>query len=101
MGFSPEGPTYYDYEAWAPVGNGALAPGATNVEWFAVANSDIDGDTVNNEWGIQVPDAQGNLTAPAFATLACTGNTILDGAGVPGMMSQVGRCGLAMGFSVF
>ena len=49
MGYAPEGPTYYDYEVWTVTGNGALAPGAMNVEYFALSNSDIDGDGAVNE----------------------------------------------------
>lgn len=103
IGFAPEGPTFFDYEVWAPTGNGAIAgpPPTPNNEFFAVANSDIDGDTFFNEWGIQVPQQNGAFTPPVFGTLACTGNTILDGTGIPGMINQVGPCSLGMGYSVF
>ena len=102
MGFAPEGPTYYDYEAWAPTANLGIAgpPPSANVEYFAAANSDLDGDGVTNEWGLQVPDQAGNSTAPALALL-CTGNNVIDGSGIPGLLGQPGPCAGGMGFSVF
>ena len=103
MGFAPEGPTYYDYEVWTPTANGGIAgpPPSPNVEYFAVANSDIDGDAVVNMWGLQVPDQAGNVTAPGFGTLACTGNQILNDVGVGGVLGQVGPCVLGHGTTIF
>jgi type IV pilus assembly protein PilA len=103
MGFAPEGPTYFDYEVWAPTANGGVGgpPPSPNVEYFAVANSDIDGDAAINEWGLQVPNQAGAVTAPAFASVTCTGGNILDGVGVPGVLGQPGPCAAGMGFSIF
>ena len=103
VGFAPEGPTYYDYEVWAPVANGGIAgpPPNPNAEYFASANSDIDGDTFINEWGLQVPDQAGVVTPPGLANNVCTGGQILSDVGVPGVLSQVGPCQLGHGTTVF
>ena len=103
MGFVPEGPTYFDYEVWAPTANGGIAgpPPSPNVEFFVVANGDIDGDGLINQWGIQVPDQAGNVTAPGFATLACVGNNIIDNVGIPGLFGQAGPCAPGHGYTIF
>ena len=103
MGFAPEGPTYYDYEVWAPTANGGIGgpPPAPNVEYFASANSDIDGDTIINEWGLQVPNQAGVVTAPGLASNICTGGNILSDVGIPGVLGMVGACALGHGTTIF
>jgi hypothetical protein len=103
MGFAPEGPTYYDYEVWAPTANGGIGgpPPSPNVEYFASANSDIDGDTIINEWGIQVPNQNGVVTAPALGSNICTGGNILSDVGIPGVLGMVGACALGHGTTIF
>ena len=103
VGFAPEGPTYYDYEVWTVTGNGAIAgpPPTPNVEYFASAMSDIDGDTINNEWGLQVPNQAGVVTPPVLTSNTCVGGQILSDVGVPGVLSQVGPCQLGHGTTVF
>ena len=98
MGYVPEGPTYYDYAVGTAVANNALAPGATNVDYFAVAQSDIDGDGVLNYWGILVPDTIGG-TAAASPIAACA--AIIDEFGAPGLLSTVGPCAVGMGQTIF
>ncbi len=98
MGYVPEGPTYYDYAVGTAVANNALAPGATNVDYFAVAQSDIDGDGVLNYWGILVPDTIGG-TAAATPIAACA--AIIDEFGAPGLLSTVGPCAVGMGQTIF
>ncbi len=98
MGYVPEGPTYYDYAVGTALANNGLAPGATNVDYFAVAQSDIDGDGVLNYWGILVPDTIGG-TAAATPIAACA--AIIDEFGAPGLLSTVGPCAVGMGQTIF
>jgi len=96
MGFFPEGPTYYDYSvATLPSANGTGTPA---VEYFADAASDIDGDSVRNIWGIQVPDATGVATL-ASGNLNCTG--VRDTFGTSGMLATIGPCNVGAGLTVF
>jgi prepilin-type N-terminal cleavage/methylation domain-containing protein len=97
IGFFPEGPTYYDYAVGTVNANGALAPGVTNVDYFAGAQSDIDGDAVINAWGLQVPDTSGATAAPSpFATCV----NPVDAYGNP-VLSMIAPCTTGMGQTIF
>ena len=98
MGFAPEGPTYYDYEVATNLGDNAISAGSTNQEYFAEANSDIDGDGVLNVWGLAVGKTPG--VAPATAAPTNCGS-VLDDTGSPGMLGQVGPCGVGFGITIF
>ena len=52
MGYETEGPTYYDYAVGTVNANTALGPAATNVDYFAVAESDIDANLLFNYFGL-------------------------------------------------
>ncbi len=97
MGFAPEGPTYYDYGVGTVTLNTALTPATMNVDYFASAQSDIDGDTFSNIWGLQVPDASG--ATAAVDLLAC--GSVLDAFGAPNLLGSVGPCGIGMGQTIF
>jgi type IV pilus assembly protein PilA len=102
IGFVPEGPTYYDYTVWAPNSNASLGPVTTNSQYFVVANSDIDGDGVINQWGIRVPDSAGAVAVPAFpGGMGCTGNAVIDGVTGTPVLGSVGPCGVGFGTLVF
>jgi prepilin-type N-terminal cleavage/methylation domain-containing protein len=97
VGYAPEGPTYYDYAVGTVNTNAALAPGVTNVDYFAVAQSDIDGDGLFNFFGLRVPDSAGNTAAPTpFA--GCP--SPVDGYGNP-VLGTVSPCAPGMGQTVF
>ena len=98
LGFTTEGPTYYDYGVGTVNPNNGLGPGTMNVDYFAVAASDIDGNGLPNAFGIQVPD-QGGATTAATPIAVCA--AVFDEAGVPGMLGQVGPCGIGMGIAIF
>ena len=86
MGFGTEGPTYYDYGVGVVNLNGAISPTTMNVDYFASAQSDIDGDGTFNVWGLQVPDSSG-VTAAADL-LGC--GAVVDAFGVAGLLGSVG-----------
>jgi type IV pilus assembly protein PilA len=98
MGYSPEGPTYYDYAVGTVNGNAGLSPATMNVDYFAVAQSDIDGDTVGNFWGLVVPDASG-VTNAATPIAGCP--DVNDEFGNPGLRGSVGPCGVGFGQTIF
>jgi len=95
MGFAPEGPTYYNYAVSTANALGVGNP--PNVSYFADAESDLDTDTVFNNWGISVPDQNG--VAPPGALLGC-GGVIDGGTGAP-LSNQVGPCAIGNGVTVF
>jgi len=99
MGFAPEGPTYYDYGVSTVVANTAIAPGAVNVEYFADALSDIDGDANNNNWGLQVPQQDGTTPGGLAGPNGCA--TVVDEYGNPDLLSSVGPCAVGMGSTIF
>jgi len=101
MGFFPEGPTYYDYGvATDGPGNAALAPGAVATEYFADAVSDIDGDTILNQWGIRVPRQNSAVMVAAGAGVnGCP--AVLDEFGNNTLYSSVGPCLVGHGTTVF
>lgn len=99
MGYFPEGPTYYDYAVATAVANGAIAPGNVNVEYFADAASDIDGDLNNNFWGLQVPQQNGLVPAGLAGPSGCL--TVVDEYGNPNLLSAVGPCAVGMGSTIF
>jgi len=98
MGFQPEGPTYYDYAVGTVNANTALAPATMNVDYFAVAESDIDGDGNGNFWGLVVPDASGLQNAPTPIGGCADVN---DEFGNPGLRGSVGPCGVGFGQTIF
>ena len=97
IGWEPEGDVYFNYIV------ATNAPPPSN-QFFAVGNSDIDGDGTLNIWGLQKPDLKNNFTIGA--TQGCT--TVLNrqltqttGAAVA-MQHQVGPCDNAnFGLEVF
>jgi prepilin-type N-terminal cleavage/methylation domain-containing protein len=98
MGFATEGPTFYDYAVGTVNANTALGPASMNVDYFAVAESDIDGDGVSSFWGIVVPQTDGTTSAaPPMA--GCP--DVLDDFGVPGLRNSIGPCGTGMGHTIF
>jgi type IV pilus assembly protein PilA len=98
MGFGTEGPTYYDYAVGTENANTALSPTTMNVDYRAVAESDIDGDTQSNFWGLVVPDAAG-VVASATPIAGCA--DVIDEFGVAGLRGSVGPCGIGMGQTIF
>ena len=98
MGFQPEGPTYYDYAVGTVNANSALGPGSLNVDYFAVAESDIDGDLIGNFWGLVVPTTNGTTNAPT-PLLGCA--DVNDEFGNPGLRGSVGPCGVGMGMTIY
>ena len=85
IGWFPEGDVYYNY---------IVTTNAPANQFFAVGESDIDGDGSINLWGIQEPDPGNNFAIAA--TQGC--NQVLNpelsqsaGAPVP-MRHQVGPC---------
>lgn len=99
MGFAPEGPTYFDYEVATLNSNVGRTVATMDVEYFAAANSDIDGDRNPNQWGVMIPDGSGNATPPALVALTCP--AVLDDTGAPGLLGSPGPCGPGMGHSIF
>ncbi len=98
IGFGPEGPTYFDYAVGTENANNALGPTTMNVDYFAVAQSDLDGDGVSSLYGLVVPDSSG-ATAAATPLAGCA--DVIDGAGLPGLRSQIGPRAPGMGFTIF
>ena len=92
MGFFPEGPTYYQYEVQGSTGANGL--GVRNIDYFAQATSDIDGDANINAWGIEVPSTGGAAATVAGSDANCGLGQVLDDGGNPGVLNQVGRCTL-------
>jgi type IV pilus assembly protein PilA len=101
MGFFPEGPTYYIYEVNGSTGGNGL--NVRNVDYFAQATSDIDGDVANvNAWGIEVPSTGGVAATTGGSDTNCALGQVLDDGGNPGVLNQVGRCSLVgMGSTIF
>ena len=97
-GYKPEGPTYYDYAVGTVNPNTGLGPGTMNIDYFSVAESDIDGDSTYNYWGIVVPRTDGLTFAPS-PHVGCP--DINDEFGVAGLRGSVGPCGVGFGQSVF
>ena len=83
IGWEPGGDVYFNYQVATGVGLASAAQ-----EFFAVAESDIDGDGVKNVWGVQVPNAAGVFSVPP--TLGCT--TVLNPSLNQPMTHQVGPC---------
>jgi type IV pilus assembly protein PilA len=93
IGFSPEGPTYYDYAV-------AVPNGIPQNRFMADAASDIDGDGTRNIWGMDQPPLQ---AAPGVGSglLGLNGCTnVLTPASIV-LVGQVGPCSLGFGTSVF
>ena len=87
LGWEPEGDVYFNYV----VATNSAPP---SNQFFAVAESDIDGDGLRNIWGIQKPDAKNSFTIGA--TQGCgqvlnAQTSLLSGAITP-MLRQVGPC---------
>ena len=96
VGWSPDGPTYYNYEATTP------APAGGN-SFYASAESDIDNDTVLNFWGFRKTNLAGVATTAAD-TMGCEASGgVLDLSQNPPVvrMDFLGPCGLEFGTNVF
>jgi type IV pilus assembly protein PilA len=122
IGWQPEGDVYYAYELQAATGGAASGvvgvdpAAAVNAnQFYATAVADIDADGVQNSWGINQPDIQGNPSASgAWGQLplaAVCGAAAFGGGGVTGpvdsgtgtgVVGQVGPCDSTdMGRNVF
>ena len=93
MGFFPEGPTYYSYAVATQ--NSNVVGG--NVEYFADAAGDIDGNGVLNLWGLEQP-SQGAASTTVSGVLGCT--EVVDGNGGT-VIRQIGACSAGFGFAIF
>ena len=87
IGWEPEGDVYFNYV----VATNSAPP---SNQFFAVAESDIDGDGLRNIWGIQKPDVKNSFTIGA--TQGCgqvlnAQTSLISGAITP-MLHQVGPC---------
>ena len=98
MGYQPEGPTFYDYAVGTVNANNALGPATMNVDYFAAAQSDIDGDGQSNFWGLVVPETDGTTNA-ATPIAGCP--DVNDEFGNPGLRGSIGPCGVGFGQTVF
>ena len=98
MGFATEGPSYYDYAVGTVNANTALGPGSMNIDYFAVAESDIDGDLQFNYFGLVIPQSDGTTTAPT-PNAGCA--DVNDDFGNPGLRGSVGPCGVGMGMTIY
>jgi type IV pilus assembly protein PilA len=96
MGFFPEGPTYYSYGVANTTGGNGVAG---NVSYFADAVSDIDGDGAPNQWGLDVPPQNTFATSALTPPGGCT--QVYDDLQAPGLLNQVGPCGVGMGTTIF
>ena len=102
MGYFPEGPTYYTYAVNGSTGTNPNAPGAArNVDYFADARSDIDGDAVFNIWGLEVPSPNGVASTNGALQGGCAVGAVLDDLGQPGLINQIGPCGVGFGSAIF
>ena len=102
MGFFPEGPTYFDYGVASDgPGNDSLVPGSVATEFWADALSDIDGEGVDNVWGLRVP-RQGIVDAMAVVAAGVNGCVqVLDEFGNDQLYGSIGPCDVGAGQSVF
>lgn len=95
MGFAPDGNVYFNYQANVNVG--PIGAGAANTQYWAAGQSDLDGDSVLNVWGINVPDASGaQTTAGPFGC-----GSVIDLATAAAITDSVGPCGWGMGRTIF
>jgi type IV pilus assembly protein PilA len=93
IGWQPEGDVYFNYTVET---NGVLAE--AGAQFFAAAESDIDGDGNINTWGIKQPDNAGG--SMATGPYGCADVLNLS-TGDP-MLSQVGPCdNIDNGLAVF
>jgi type IV pilus assembly protein PilA len=97
-GYAPEGPTYYDYAVGTANANTALSATTMNVDYFAAAESDIDGDGASNFWGLVVPDSSGASAAPTPIGGCADVN---DEFGNAGLRGSIGPCAVGMGQTIF
>jgi len=98
IAYFPEGPTYFDYAVGTEIANVALAPGLENVDYFAVAHSNIDGDGTDAYFGLIVPQADGTTNAPTPLP-GCV--DVFDDSGNPGLRGMVGPCAPGTGVVFF
>jgi len=93
VGWRPEGDVYFNY---AVVTNGLST--ISGAQYFAGAESDIDGDGAMNAWGISKPDTSN--ASIAAGPYGCT--SIVNPATGGVVFGQVGPCNdVSKGFSVF
>jgi len=98
LGWGPEGEVFYNYE----VMTNAAAP-APGTEFMAAASSDIDGDTVHNEWAYvhPVPAALTVTATPASAPTCSNAGIYNTVSGLTDLLDTVGPCTAVDGQSVF
>jgi type IV pilus assembly protein PilA len=94
LGWAPEGSVYYQYEVSIP---------ANGVDFWAVANADIDGNGIPNQWAYVKPVPGNALTAGAPAISAvCVGTGVYDPATTnQDLLNTVGPCDNLSGASEF
>ncbi len=86
VGWEPEGDVYFNYQVNT---DGPAGPNLIpSNQFFAAAESDIDGDGTPNYWGLMKPDIADTLTVAA--PYGCT-NVVNKQTGVA-MRHQVGPC---------
>jgi len=93
LGWTPEGDVYFNY---AVVTNGVTT--ISGAQYFAGAQSDIDGEGNMNLWGITKPDNSGaSIAAGPFGCV-----NVLNPATGTSMQSQIGPCNdVVNGLTVF
>ncbi len=93
VGWEPEGDVYYNYA----VNTNAVLPVPSN-QFYAAAESDIDGDGTGNLWGIMKPDIANTLTTAG--PYGCV--NVLNKQTGAAMRHQVGPCdNVEFGLNVF
>jgi type IV pilus assembly protein PilA len=102
LGWAPEGDVYYQYEIGT---DSAFGSGTPAVEFMAAASSDLDGDTVINDWAYVKP-AAGTVvyggTAPGAVGLTCAPAGVLNPiTQVQDALATVGPCAAGHGQSIF
>ena len=83
IGWAPEGDVYFNYA----VATNGLVP-LSGAQYFAAAESDLDGEGTLNAWGVRKPDNAGNKLASG--PFGCV--DVLNPANGQVMDSQVGPC---------
>ncbi len=95
LGWAPEGSVYYQYQVSAP------APGS---EFWAVANADIDNNTVLNQWAYVKPlpaALTATIAAPAIGTLCANTGAYNPASLAQDLVNTVGPCDSLSGSSEF
>ena len=95
LGWAPEGSVYYQYE---------VGISATGSEFWAVANADIDGNGIPNQWAYvkPVPGAAATTAAAPGINAVCVASGVYDPATTnQDLLNTVGPCDGLSGASEF